>query len=492
TARYLTDDSAVVRRGFAQALGPLPIAETVPLLEHLIVDRDPSVQLAAAASCRSRPDRWGIPILYTGLMDGYLATRQHCFDQLLERTGAVGVIPLEGTRDDRRISAEDFLEQHGLLAHVHTAHAIRGGLIQTPNNDAAALKTHEVAQKWESIRHKQPDVDMTGEDLAAIFSETDLSALEQRLDNATAAERTMLIDVVLPAIGAEYQALLDLRDPSVDKRRQAADRLAQRGGDRQSLSPQVVRILRERLLHEQDRIVWQRAMAAIFPDGTDEAAEIAIVALNHQWPDIRLLGCQFIVRHPHPLRGIWLLPLLNDVSPAVMQTAIEGAGLCHNPVVLDGLPDKELTTVEADPSTESEPQSTPAHSRGLRPLLGHAQMPVREAAAVAMCRLGDRQAMQQLQQWSLDANPQIREQAVTAMGASHQGRFIEQLIRQGWTEPDAGVQQAILRSLYALVPEEQRPRGLSPTQPALEAFKVWMEWWKVRSTPDTTAVYPSP
>ncbi len=491
TTRYLHDESAVVRRGLAQALGALPTAETVPLLEQLIVDRDPSVQLAAAASCRSRPDCWRIPILYTGLLDGYLATRQHCFDQLLERTGAVGVIPLEGTRDDRRIAADEFLAQHRLLSYVHTAHALRSVREHSPNADAALLKKHDVAQKWESIRNRQPGIDLTADEIRALFSENDRPTLEQLLDTAPEAQKSLLIGVVLPAISAEYQSLLEMQDPSVDKRRTGADRLAQWGGERQSLSPQVVRILRERLLYEQDRIVWQRAMAAIFPDGTDEAAEIALVALNHQWPDIRLLGCRFIVRHPHPSRGIWLLPLLNDVNPAVMQTAIEGAGLCHNPVVLDGLPDTELTTVDAVPSPATEPQSTPAHSHGLRPLLGHAQMPVREAAAVAMCRLGDRQAMQQLQQWSLDANPQIREQAVAAMGESHQGRFIEQLIRLGWTEPNTGVQQAILRSLCELVPEEQRPRGLSPTQPAGEAFKVWMEWWKVRSTPDTTAVYPS-
>ncbi|MEX0726061.1 MAG: HEAT repeat domain-containing protein [Planctomycetaceae bacterium] len=481
-SRYLGDESVAVRRSLAAALADRPLAESVPLLEQLVVDRAPSVQMAAAESCCNWPDQWAVPVLYAGLVEGYLATRQGCFDQLQRRTGTVSTFPLEASRGERQVAAREFFDRHQLTPLIRQLHRAESVLDRATSAEARELQSYEVQQKWDAYRANTSNTStasLDGLNSLALFNTDDVPALEQLLATASPADQTLLLQVVLPGVSAEYVALNEMTDASVGMRRKAADRLAQLGGERRSLSPFVVRVLRERLLHEQDRIVWQRAFAAIVPDGTDEAAEIALLALNHQWPDIRQLGCEFIIRHPHPSRGLWLLPLLDDPNATVQLAAIRATGLCQNPIVLDGPPVQNV----ADTQNNSAAVPMP----GLRPLLNHAQISIRREAAIAMCRLGDQQAMQVLVQWSRDPDPEARAQAIAAMGESRQGRFIEPLVRLGWTESDAGVQQALLRSLLELVPEERRPEKLSPVLPAGDALKVWMEWWKLQSTPVTTS-----
>ncbi|MDA0833760.1 MAG: HEAT repeat domain-containing protein [Planctomycetota bacterium] len=477
--RYIDDESVVVRRSLAASLAERPTTDSVRLLEQLIVDRDPSVQVAAVESCRPWPDQWAVPVLYSGLIDGYLSTRQNSFDQLQRRTDTVSTFPHEASRNERQQAARDFCDQQQLTPLIGRVHRPESAVDRANSPEARELQSNEVRQKWDAFR-EQTAVSLDGMNSLALFNADDVPALEQLLASSNAADQTLLLNVVLPEVSEEYAALKEMADAAVDVRRRGADRLAQLGGERRSLSLYVVRVLRERLLHEQDRIVWQRAFAAIVLDGTDEAAELALLALNHQWPDIRQLGCDFVVRHPHPSRGIWLLPLLDDPNANVQLAAIRATGLCQNPIVLDGPPVSGSSDAENGHVAD-------VPSRGLRPLLSHAQSNVRNEATIAMSRLGDQQAIQVLMQMCRSPDSETRMHAIAAMAESRQSRFIEPLINLGWTESDAGVQHAILRALLELVPEERRPEKLSPVAPASDALKVWMDWWKLQSTRDTTS-----
>src|SRR5690606_30220845 len=108
-------------------------------------------------------------------------------------------------------------------------------------------------------------------------------------------------------------------------------------GQNASLSRAMVSRLSMLVKTEQDSLVWRSAMQAIFQDAADEAAQTALLALNSQWPDVRILGCQYVGHHGRRDQAHWLLPLFRDSSRTVQVAAIAAAGLCRNPTVLDGL-----------------------------------------------------------------------------------------------------------------------------------------------------------
>jgi hypothetical protein len=289
----------------------------------------------------------------------------------------------------------------------------------------------------------------------------DVPLLERLLlDSAERPSEVVYADV-LPQLSPTYGALRDLGSSDVDVRRRGAQQLAQQAQSG-SLSPLAVRRLSERLLHEQDRLVWRYATNAVLADASDECARIAELAANHVWPDIRMLGCDYAARHGRPQFAAWLLPLLHDRDRNVQMAAVQAAGRCSHPLLLDGTPSGAVPLP------------------GLRPLLTHADERLRTAAAISMSRLGDPQAMQELVRLSFQSTAAVREQAVAAMGVSGQTRFIEHLVRLGWTEPNAGVQRAILTSLEQLTPAHERPAELA-AHPASDArLRIWMAWWQQR------------
>jgi hypothetical protein len=64
------------------------------------------------------------------------------------------------------------------------------------------------------------------------------------------------------------------------------------------------------------------------------------------------------------------------------------------------------------------------------------------------------------------------------MGDTGQTRFIEHLVRLGWTERNTVVQRAILAGLDRLVSAGNRPPGLEGLSNPAEKMKFWMNWWE--------------
>ncbi len=300
---------------------------------------------------------------------------------------------------------------------------------------------------------------------AGELSPTDLPLVEKLLDEADTSQADMLLHHVLPKLSPAYAALAQLENVDAAVRRDAASKLGRIGHD-VSLSSGVCRRLHELLKTEQDSLVWRFAMLGVLQDGSDEAARLALLAINSQWPDVRVLGCEYVGGHGQMEHAVWLLPVLYDASKAVQLAAITAAGKCRNPVVLDGL--------KAD--------GDQAGFRGLRPLLTESQGQMQMAVVVSMTRLGDPQAMQEAIRLALDGNSTSRVDIVQTMGETGQTRFIEPLIRLAWTEQNHHVRQAALASLQKLVPSAELPLKLAQAKNVAEAVEIWAAWWEDRKT----------
>jgi HEAT repeat protein len=291
----------------------------------------------------------------------------------------------------------------------------------------------------------------------------DVPVLEQVLVDSEPVERELLMQHVLPRLSPAYAALVQLQSSDVAVRRAGAQQLG-RLGHESSLSESTTREVTRLMRLEQDGLVWRLVMQGVHPDGSEAAGQIALLALNSQWPDVRVLGCQYIGHHGQIEQAPWLLPLLNDSSRVVQTAAVVAAGKCRNPMLLEGL-------------RESEGQ--PALP-GLRRLLTESDGQVHYLVVVSMSQLGDPQAMDELVRLAMDPGSKMRLEIVHTLGTSGQTRFIGPLIRLAWTESQPHVRQAALESLLKLVPEGEHPQRLKQARNPVEAVEIWTAWWEDR------------
>ena len=301
---------------------------------------------------------------------------------------------------------------------------------------------------------------------AGELTAADLALVERLLEEADPAQSDVLLHHVLPRLSPAFGAIVQLEDPDPAARRRGAAELA-RLGQEASLSPAVCRRLNELMRTEQDNLVWRFVMLGVVRDGSEGAGRLALLAINNPWPDVRILGSEYVGRHGQSDQAPWLLPLFYDPNRAVQLAAVTAAGKCRNPVVLDGLRPAEGRTA----------------LRGLRPMLAETQGQLQFAVVASMSRLGDIQAMQELARMALDVNSTSRLDVVQTMGETGQTRFVEPLIRLAWTEPNHHVREAALASLKKLVPASEQPQKLAAARNVGEAVEIWAAWWEDRRNP---------
>lgn len=457
---YLNDESHYVRRTAAVELGRFPKVDSALLLRDLVVDSNLQVQLAVIESIADWPNPLAVPLLLEGMKDGARATRQLCFIQLRDRTGIQEPFPLEGARPDR-IAAVHQLVREYRLSSGYLDELRRSGLqTKAKIDDRRHL---EVDAALKQLAHTPPDSPAFPAAVERVrqLSEADLPLVERYLRDHPDAQLEILFRDILPPLNPAYQALVELHDDNVASRRAAAKSLAEIGRSA-SLNPLLLHRFAEHLADEQDELVWRYALSAVMNDNGEESEYIALLAINHTWPDIRILGCRYVARHGSPQHARALMPLLSDSNKRVQLAAVEAVGRCRNPVVLDDLPGED-----GQPDT-----------RGLRSLMTDADRQVRFAVAASMSRLGDPHGMQELVRLSSDPNAATREHAVREMGATDRTRFVEHLIRLAWTESNNDVNRAILDSLERLVPDVRRPVGLSDENGYDAKIKLWVDWWE--------------
>ncbi|HID21861.1 MAG TPA: hypothetical protein EYP14_05600 [Planctomycetaceae bacterium] len=462
--RFLDDEAFSVRVTVARELARFPQARAAVLLQRLVADRSAEVQKQAIDAVADWPDEIAIPVLLRGLRDGTLANRQRCRERISRRLGTDVAITVEAPREERVRQITRLVQQYGWAGGL--LKALQAEELRTMPTITDQRKS-EITSWLETVcRHtwgSEPS-EKAWQKLRQIAPE-EVTIVERFASERRDADSEVLYTEVLPRLDAAYAALRNLSSPEVAVRRRAAQKLASLGQAR-SLTPFMVRRLRDLLAQEQDSLVWRFAMQAIMRDDNDEAAQLALLAVNHAWPDIRLLGCRYIARHGRPQYARWLLPLLHDANREVQLEAVRAAGLCRNPIVLDGLPHPDSSEAIA--------------SGGLRSLLNHQDARIRLATAVSMSRLGDDQGMQELTRLSYHSDAQLRIEVIRAIGRTGRARFIEHLVRLAWTEKHPAVKRAILRSLEELTPTEELPRELATATNDDDRIYAWVAWWQGR------------
>jgi HEAT repeat protein len=456
---FMNDESHFVRCEAARQLGAYHSLAAASALRVLLTDPNPQVQTAAFLATEAWPADLAAPLLLQALGEGSLKTRQMALLQLEQRSGQAISFPLGGNRDER-------LREAALLAQRWQIPSETWSRLNqaTPHSTERIneLRLTEIQNQLEiAADPARPAVENAAalEWLRQVTAE-DLPLLERLLPTAAPAAAELLYRDVLPRLAPHYQALLGLEERDIQARRHAAQLLAQQGAAA-SLPEPVVRRLREKLAQEQDRLVWRSAMRAVLQEDSPESEQLALLAVNHTWPDIRVLGCEYIAYHGKHAAALWLLPLFADSNSLVQIAAVRAAAQCHNPIVLDG-------------------PSAGGGSQGLRPCLISSQPQLQLAAASCMSQFGDFQAMQELIRFSLHDNWAYRHEAVQAMGVSGQTRFVEQLIRVAWTEVNPAIKQAAAASLNLLVAPGDRPDGIESAPNVDRQVGLWATWWEDR------------
>ncbi|MFO0917372.1 MAG: HEAT repeat domain-containing protein [Planctomycetaceae bacterium] len=460
-AKYAHDESPRVRSAIAAHLGKLPARASGLMLADYLSDRSPEVQLAALTACEqpawSSQER--IPLLLQALKSGVLKTRLAALAGLQQEWGAEPIFPVDGTLEERQAAVRQLTVEHQVSAEVFTAFAAASETSSpTVSRESLRARIHQLVDAYLDARPETEEAESARERLLSL-DPTSAAVLEQELALLPAHESTRIAQEILPRVHPTFGGLASLASQEAGVRRTGARQLKE-WASQASLSPMVLRKMQSSLLGEQDQLVWSEVIAAISPDATPEAAQIALVALNSQWPDIRQMGCEYFSRHPQPEYALWLLPRLQDADRSVKLRAIQILAQCGNPVALDGFADSRETT-------------------GLRPFLSSADQQLRWEAVVAMSTLGDARAAQELVRQTYDPQPRQREKALQAMGKTGQSRFVEPLVKQLWTETDPSVQGAILDALHQLTPIEEQA-GLAVESSISDKINHWTRWWEAR------------
>lgn len=460
-AKYVRESSPRVRMAIAAALGKMPTRASGLILAEYLRDRSPEVQLASLAACETT--LWGekerVPLLLQALKAGLLKTRLAALDQLRREWGAEPHFPVDGSLEERDAAVRRLAAEHRVSAEVFTAFEPRTEEGASPDSqERRRSQIRQLVDDYFDFPQESEPSQMAREQLRTLDA-MGAAVLEQELVLLPGPEAEEISREILSRLNSAYTALANMESRDAAVRRTAARQFKERAVQA-TLSPLVLKKLRSQLLDEQDQLVWSEVIAAILPDSTPEAAQIALVALNSQWPDVRQLGCEYLARHPYPEYALWLLPRLQDADRSVKLRAIQITADCGNPVALDGFADSPETI-------------------GLRQFLSSTDQQLRWEAVVAMSTLGDAQASQELIRQTNDPQPRQRERALRAIGRTGQTRFVELLLKQLWTETDPVVQLALLEALHQLVPMEEQP-GLAPESPIGDKINHWTRWWEAR------------
>ena len=459
---FAADESHVIRQVVAEELGRMDdVRRLMPLLT-MMVDRHPRVQQAAVKATATWSDEQAVPLLMHGLAECGGQAREDCLAELRRRTGIQETFPQSASYDERQQTVQTWSTRYCLP---------QGGWNELIRN-GARQESPERQRELEELRKALLQIAQTGTnraesesaaELLAGMTEQKASAIVKIVQDDNRLQTEAVFRDVLPKVDDRFASLFDLRSENVFTRREAARRLAMASANA-SLPNMLVKQMAVVLAHEQDRQVWQSVIQAVNPDATDEAAQLALLAINQTWPDIRILGCGYIQRHPQPEYAGWVLPLLGDENRDVQLAAVEAAGRCRNHVALNGRRD------------ESGAFTQP----GLRSLLTCANERLQFAAAVAMSRLGDEQGMQELIRLSYHTDTLIRERALREMGQTGQMRFVDHLISVGWTETNPTLKRTILSSLENLVDKQHQPTAIHADSSYNEKIAAWVQWQKER------------
>lgn len=457
------DTSSSVRRTVAEGLSNTASAEVALLLRSFINDRNSEVQLTVIDSVSQWPDALAIPLLLEGIQEGTFKTRRKSIMQLIDRTGSGGSISIEAPKAERIAAIRELVRTEHLPGGLGNQLMEQG--IQR-NNEVDPSRMAEIQAYFHELINQPQNSTQYHEAYQELahLSANEVSVLEKLILETSIELPGEIYAKLLPKLDPSYSALNDLASDHISDRRKAAQQLLV-NSQNVSLSPIIVKRLRTLMTHEQDRLVWRIVMASVAQDNYEETAQLALLAINHNWPDIRILGCEYLGSHGLPQYAKWLLPLLHDKNRSVQLAAINAIGHCHNPIAIQGL-------------NHSPPGQNPSPS--LRSLMTHSNQRIRFQTIAALSRLGDIEGMQEMVRLTSDKLNSNRINAVREMGDSGQTRFVEPLVQLAWTERNQSTLKEIFSSLEKLVPASEQPADLTPQMKQSEQAEIWMNWWQTQ------------
>ena len=456
---FARTSSVAVRIALVQAVRPHHSLLSQKLVrEALATGNELRLEQAAWQTIQDWPRELATPVALALLQNATETTRVQVLDDLQKQRGESIEFPVRGTPVEREVAAQKLAERW-LAQRPETPPAIATTAAASPVEKPSApewTRWLDPAQQPQSAGES-----VSRETVLANLSEKDLPEIEAVLAKATPEQADWLYREILPRTHPAYVALADLAQPNVQRRRDAAQNLLQHAR-LQPLPVAVWQRLAALMQREQDQQVWRQIMQLALLSPQPAAAELAHLAINHPWPDVRRLGCEYFTTHGRPEHAPWLLPLLNDSNSDIQRLALSAAAACGHPVVLDGFPD--------------QPQPG-----GLRPWLQAENSQLRGIAATGMSRFGDFEGMQVLAELAGHSDWTVRRDAVRGMGDTGQSRFVEKLIGVIWTESNYTVKLTALDSLRRLVAPADWPAGLSTTTDYQQQITLWASWWSTRS-----------
>lgn len=463
--KFTRDPSGEVRSAVGRSLVQHPSDETATALRPLLSDTHPDVPATVLTTIQAWPLEWRLPLLLEAVRSGSLVTRQAAVFALRDAIPDLPDLPIDGRPEERDQAVQQVARTHNVRldfrSHPQEQHP--DSRVARAEDEARIAVIQETVRQYLAATPQSIDANEAWDRLLQIATVSDLPAMEQVLTQEQGKPAVEMVrHELLPRISPAYAALLDLESRDVVLRRRGARALVM-STEQSPLTTGVLVRLRELLTYEQDQQVWQSCLAALQPDAHVEAGPILLLAINQMWPDIRRLGVDVVTRHPSPEAAMWLLPLLADPQRTVRLAAIRAVAACGNPVVIDGLPASNGAPAVA----------------GLRSVMTERDDELRLAAIVSAATLHDEQALQELTRLSQHTTPAMRDFGVQAMAKTGQPRFVDTLIRMGWTETADPVKLSILKSLDALTPEERRPpelTGLVVNASIDDKIKAWARW----------------
>lgn len=455
---FASDHSHFVRKAVAEGLGRYPSLESALIEYQLITDRHPEVQVAATQAIMGWPEKYSIPIWGNGFTKSLRATRRICARLLIQSGSSNLPLSFDETQEKRSTQIRSFAERNQFSLSLI-------GLLdekKLPENESMDMHARqELFSDLNALVNRPPETPIDHVVMNRLKSQSTnaVPVIEEFLNTATYQNSFVIYQEILPELDPVYKHLRNMELGSLADRRNAAQDLSQIG-IKETLSLLAVRRLRQILEKEQDKLIWRYGMNSIMNDQNAEISEIAKIAGHHQWADIRLIGCDYALKHPDPQNANWLLPLFYDTDRKVRLAAIKASARTGNLLLIKGH------------TNATGKDSTP----GLLSLLTDPDEEVRFQSAVSLCLLHNEQGVQELIRRGFDPSSQVREKVVQAMGESRQTMFVDHLIKMAWTEQNHHVKRAILNSLNQIVPEEQRDPELKSQNTLQEQIEIWARW----------------
>lgn len=474
--KFARDSSGDVRAAVARSVVHHPSEEAAMALRPLLSDTHTEVPPAALSTVEAWPKEWKLPLLFEAVRSGSSATRQTALFALRDAIPDLPDLPIDGPLDERdravRTIAQSYDVRLDFRSHPNEPHAEAAAT--RVENEARSTAVVEAVRQYLTASPQTLDSTEAWDRMFQLATLADVAAIERVLTEEPGKPGAESIRrELLPRISPAHAALLDLESRDVVQRRRGARALVQ-SAEAEPLTSGLLLRLRDLLTYEQDQQVWQSCLAALHPDAHAEAGPILLLAINQKWPDIQRMGVEVVARYPSPEAAMWLLPLLTDSQRSVRLAAIRAIAPCGNPLAIDGLP--------ASGSSTAVP--------GLRGLMTDVDEEVRLAAVVAAATLHDELAMQELMRLAQHATPAMRVFAVESMANTGHPRFVETLIRMGWTESADPVKLSILKSLDTLTPVDRRPTelaGLVVNASIDDKIKAWARWGEAQRRRATAA-----